>query len=155
MRICESTAGRRRLVHAAVGAAAMLVPGALATEAFGGDARGQQAVLLQCCEGSPDGRQRHGIHKPTEAALTKKVTWYFSGFRRGKFIYAHYLHKKPAAQARFGRATGPCGLLKVKARFYPGGHPRFKTYTVQIDDSKRYSKHASPKIVTKLGTFAF
>jgi hypothetical protein len=91
--------------------------------------------------------------KPAQARLSKKVTWYFSGFRPGRFIYGHYLRKKPVARAKFGRAKGPCGVLKVKAKFYPGGHPRFKSYGVQIDDSKGYSKHASPRIVTKLGTF--
>lgn len=92
--------------------------------------------------------------KPAFAALTKKVTWYFSGFRPGHFIYAHYLRRKPVARTQFGRAKGACGVLKVKARFYPGGHPRYKSYKVQIDDSKRYSKRAAPRIVTKLGTFA-
>jgi hypothetical protein len=91
--------------------------------------------------------------KPAQARLSKKVTWYFSGFRPGRFIYGHYLRKKPVARAKFGRAKGPCGLLKVKARFYPGGHPRFKSYGLQLDDSKSYSKHASPRIVTRLGTF--
>jgi hypothetical protein len=91
--------------------------------------------------------------KPAQARLSKKVTWYFSGFRPGRFIYGHYLHKKPVARAKFGRAKGPCGVLKVKAQFYPGGHPRFKSYGLQLDDSKGYSKHASPRIVTRLGTF--
>jgi hypothetical protein len=91
--------------------------------------------------------------KPAQARLSKKVTWYFSGFKPGRFIYGHYLHNKPVARAKFGRAKGPCGVLKVKAQFYPGGHPRFKSYGLQIDDSTGYSKHASPRIVTRLGTF--
>lgn len=91
--------------------------------------------------------------KPAQARLSKKVTWYFSGFRPGKFVYGHYLRKKQVARAKFGRARGTCGVLKVKAKFYPGGHPRFKSYGLQIDDSGRYTKHASPKIDTKLGTF--
>lgn len=92
---------------------------------------------------------------PRQARFTKRVTWFFSGFRGGKYIYAHYLRRHQVARARFGRAKGPCGVLKVKARLYPGGHPRYKSYKVQIDDSKRYSKHASPRIDTKLATFAF
>lgn len=91
--------------------------------------------------------------KPAQARLSKKVTWYLSGFRPGKFVYGHYLRKKEVARAKFGRAKGPCGLLKVKDKFYPGGHPPFKSYGLQIDDSRRYTKHASPKIDTKLGTF--
>jgi len=92
---------------------------------------------------------------PSEAKFTRRVTWSFSGFRPGKYVYAHYLRKREVARARFGRANGPCGVLKVKARLYPGGHPRYKTYKVQIDDSKRYSQHAAPRIDTKLTSFAF
>ncbi len=91
--------------------------------------------------------------KPSQAPLSHKVVWYFSGFTPGHYVYAHYLRRRPVARTRFGRAKGPCGLLKVRARFYPGGHPRYRSYGVQIDDSKRYTKHASPRIVTKLGTF--
>lgn len=90
--------------------------------------------------------------KPREARFTSKVTWFFSGFDTGKYIYAHYLRKRQVALARFGRAAGPCGLLTVRARLYPGGHPRFRSYGVQIDDSRRYDKNASPKLVTRLGS---
>lgn len=91
--------------------------------------------------------------QPSRAAFTKLVTFYFSGFKPGRFIYAHYLRKHQVARARFGRAKGACGLLKARARLYPGGHPHYKTYKVQIDDSKRYSTHASPRIVTRLNSF--
>lgn len=91
--------------------------------------------------------------RPARSKFTHKVTWFFSGFRPGKPIYAHYLRRHPVAKTRFGKAKGACGLLKTRALLFPGGHPRFKTYHVQIDDSKHYSRHASPKIVTKLGTF--
>ncbi len=91
--------------------------------------------------------------KPQQAPLTRKVTWYFSGFSTGKQVFGHYVHKKQVTLARFGRAQGPCGLLKAKARLFPGGHPHFKNYRVQIDDSLHYSKTASPRFVTRLGTF--
>ncbi len=91
--------------------------------------------------------------RPSQARLTKRVTWYFSGFRPGRYVYGHYLRRHQVARARFGRAKGPCGLLRVRARLYPGGHPRSKSYKLQIDDSKRYSKHASPRIDTRLNTF--
>lgn len=91
--------------------------------------------------------------RPARAKFTHKVTWFFSGFTPGKSIYAHYLRKHPVAKARFGKAKGACGLLKTRALLFPGGHPRHKRYEVQIDDSKRYSKHASPRIVTPLKTF--
>jgi hypothetical protein len=64
--------------------------------------------------------------KPAQARLSKKVTWYFSGFRPGRFIYGHYLRKKPVARAKFGRAKGPCGVLKVKAGSTPAAIPASK-----------------------------
>jgi hypothetical protein len=91
---------------------------------------------------------------PGQAPLTRKITWYLSGFSPDSYVYVHYLHNGPVARARLGRATGACGLLKVRARLYPGGHPRYKKYAVQIDDSRRFSKHASPRIERVLEAFA-
>ncbi len=90
------------------------------------------------------------LPQPSQAKLTSKVTWYFSGFTPGKVIYGHYLRKKPVARARFGRAKGPCGLLKVRARFYPGGHPRSSSYTLVFDNAKRYSKKTRPRVLIKI-----
>jgi hypothetical protein len=91
--------------------------------------------------------------KPARAKFTHPVTFTFSGFKPGKQIYAHFLHPKQVARERFGKAKGVCGVLTTKALLYPGGHPRFKTYKLQFDDSKAYSRHASPRIDTKLNTF--
>jgi hypothetical protein len=90
------------------------------------------------------------LPQPSQAKLTSKVTWYFSGFTPGKVIYGHYLRKKPVARATFGRAKGPCGLLKVRARFYPGGHPRSSSYTLVFDSAKRYSKKTRPRVLIKI-----
>jgi hypothetical protein len=90
------------------------------------------------------------LPQPTQAKLTSKVTWYFSGFTPGRFIFGHYLRKKPVAGVRFGRAKGPCGLLKVRAHFYPGGHPRFRSYTLVFDNSRRYSKKTRPRVLVKI-----
>ena len=77
----------------------------------------------------------------------------FSGFRPGKQIYAHYLHRgKITATAKFGRSKGACGQLKSKAKFYPG-RQRFTTYKVQFDDARKYSPHSSPRFVTTLRLF--
>lgn len=92
---------------------------------------------------------------PATAKPSKKVTCSFSGFRPGAQVYAHYLHRNNVtATAKFGRAKGACGLLKSRARFYPG-RQRFDTYKVQFDDSRRYSPHASPRFVTQLQLFRF
>lgn len=89
---------------------------------------------------------------PAEAKPSKKVTWSFSGFTGGAEIYAHYLHgKKVVATTKFGRAIGPCGVLKKKAAFYPG-HAKYDVYKVQIDDARRYLTHSLPRLVATLRT---
>jgi hypothetical protein len=81
------------------------------------------------------------------------VTWYFSGFDGGHYIYGHYLrHGREVARARFGHAKGDCGLLRVRARFFPG-HQRYRTYGLQFDDTRLYSKRSSPRIVITLGAY--
>jgi hypothetical protein len=92
---------------------------------------------------------------PRHAPLAKRVTWYFSGFLPGRLIYGHYLRRHQVALARFGRSTGVCGLLRVRARFYPGAHQRYRHYGLQLDDSRHYSKHSRPRIITSLNTNLF
>ena len=91
--------------------------------------------------------------KPAKAKFTRRVTFFFSGFTPGKTIFAHFLHPKQVALARYGKAKGACGMLSTKARLYPGGHPHFKSYKVQFDDAKRFSKKASPRLDVTLRTF--
>ena len=50
---------------------------------------------------------------------------------------------------RFGKATGPCGVLKTRAKLFPAT-PHFRSYPVQVDNSKRYSKHSFPKVSGRL-----
>jgi hypothetical protein len=88
---------------------------------------------------------------PHEARFTRRVTFTFSGFIPGREIYAHYVHRgKVVASQRFGRARGVCGTLKTKALQYPGGHPRFDSYTVQFDDARRYARRTTPRNHTQL-----
>lgn len=84
--------------------------------------------------------------QPSQALPSQKVTWYFSGFGPGKPVFGHYLRRQQVALTRFGRANGACGLLKARALLYPGGHPRYRLYGLQLDDSRRYSKHSSPRL---------
>ena len=92
--------------------------------------------------------------QPSVAKPTRKVTWRFSGFMPGHPIYIHYLHEgKVVNRMAFGQAQGPCGTLKVRDRFYPGGHPRFSTYQVVFDQLMRYTQGARPRISTKLTFF--
>jgi hypothetical protein len=95
-------------------------------------------------------RRAHGLR-----ALTFKTKWTFSGFPEGRSIYAHYLFgKKLVARQRFGRAHGPCGLLTVRRRLYPA-KPHHRRYRLQIDTRRRYSRRASPRLVTKVGLQLF
>lgn len=92
------------------------------------------------------------VTQPREAKPTKRVTWSFSGFVAGKAIYAHYLHRgKVVATRSFGRDVGPCGTLKKKALFYPG-HAKYSSYSIQVDNSRRYSKKTLPRVLSTLTT---
>ena len=54
----------------------------------------------------------------------------------------------------FGKAQGPCGTLTAKrTAFTRAGSPQFSKYTVVIDQVKRYSKRARPRISTTLSFF--
>jgi hypothetical protein len=89
--------------------------------------------------------------KPAVARPSQKVRFSFSGFRSGAIVYGHYLRgRKTVATERFGRTNGSCGVLKSKARLFPGGHPAFGTYKIQFDDSRRYRANALPRILTGL-----
>lgn len=90
---------------------------------------------------------------PSVAKPTRKVTWHFSGFTPGRTIWVHYLRKRVVNRMSFGRAHGACGTLTAKRKFYPGGHPHFTKYTVVLDQVKRYTRRARPRIVTTLSFF--
>jgi hypothetical protein len=87
---------------------------------------------------------------PARARPSQKVTYSFSGFTRARQIYAHYVHKgKVAATTKFGRAAGACGMLKHRAQLFPG-RQRYDHYTVQFDDSRRYSPRSMPRFVSTI-----
>lgn len=89
------------------------------------------------------------------SALTRKTRWAFSGFPEGKEIWGHYLYRhKLLARQKFGRAKGPCGLLTTRARMYPAT-PHHRVYQIQLDSSRHYSTHTSPRLVTKIGLQLF
>ncbi|HEY2319226.1 MAG TPA: hypothetical protein VGH67_13065 [Solirubrobacteraceae bacterium] len=84
-----------------------------------------------------------------------KVTFSFSGFVPGKHIYGYYLRKKVVAKARFGKAQGPCGVLKQKALLYPGGRPSSDKYKVTFESSSRYNKNVFPRVTGTLNILHF
>lgn len=91
--------------------------------------------------------------KPSVAPFNKVVKYSFAGFRPGKPIFGHYMrHNKVVLTHKFGKASGPCGVLHVKAKLFPGHGSRHAKYKVQFDDSKKLNKKATPKIVTALAS---
>ena len=89
---------------------------------------------------------------PATASYHKVVTYKFAGFRPHKPIFGHYFRGgKLVITHKFGKASGPCGLLQAKSKLFPGNGPRNARYKVQFDDSKKVNPKATPKIVTSLG----
>jgi hypothetical protein len=89
---------------------------------------------------------------PATGSYTKVVTYIFAGFRPHKPVFGHFFRGgKLVLTHKFGKATGPCGILKTKSKLYPGTSPRDAKYKVQFDDSKKVNPKATPKIVTSLG----
>lgn len=75
-------------------------------------------------------------------------SWAFSGFAAGRPIYAHFrLGGRTLGTYRFGTAKGPCGEYKRSA---PGiaiaGRVRAGTWTIQVDQAKRYSPSTKPAL---------
>lgn len=92
---------------------------------------------------------------PATAKLTQKVRYSFSGFKPGREIYAHYVHKhKVGATVELTRAQGPCGTATARAKLFPG-RQRYDRYTVQFDDSKKYVKTSLPRFVTTISRQLF
>ena len=84
-----------------------------------------------------------------------KVTFSFSGFAPGKHIYGYYLRKKVVAKAKYGKAKGPCGMLKEKALLFPGGHPTKDQYKVTFESSSKFDKNAFPRVTGTLNILHF
>jgi hypothetical protein len=89
--------------------------------------------------------------KPGLGALRERIKWAFSGFPAGSTIWGHYTFGgKVVATQSFGKATAPCGVLKVKKIAFPG-HPRHRRYKLQIDSKKTFSKKTEPAFRTPFG----
>jgi hypothetical protein len=91
--------------------------------------------------------------KPAVAPFNKVVKYTFAGFRPGKPIFGHFQSGgKVVLTYKFGKASGPCGILHTKSRLFPGHASNNAKFKVQFDDSKKLSTKSNPKIVTGLGS---
>jgi hypothetical protein len=129
---------------------------------------GAKTTKLTATATNPDGTKLSGSVTVMSANLAvatspssvrnvrkQKVTFSFSGFVPGKHIYGYYLLKKVVAKVKFGKAHGPCGVLKQKALLYPGGRPSKDKYKVTFESSSRYDKNAFPRVTGTLNILHF
>jgi hypothetical protein len=87
-----------------------------------------------------------------------KTTFSFSGFTPGKHIYGYWLRgKKLVAKDKFGKAHGPCGVLKQKAFLYPGGRPKSgaSVFNVTFENTSSYTANAFPRVTGQLDILHF
>jgi hypothetical protein len=129
---------------------------------------GAKKTQLTATEENPDGTTVTGSVNVMSANLAvatspgsvrnvrkDKVTFSFSGFVPGKHIFGYYLVKKVVAKVKFGKAHGPCGLLKQKTLLYPGGRPSKDKYKVTFESTSRYDKTAFPRVTGTLNILHF
>ena len=93
---------------------------------------------------------------PVTGRPRQKTTWRFAGFPPGRAIYGHYrLGGRTIKNYRFGRATGPCGTLTVRARRVPVPASRIAmgTWRLQLDDRPTYRRATTPRRVVRFRIF--
>jgi hypothetical protein len=87
---------------------------------------------------------------PLNGRPRQKTTWRFSGFPPGTAIYGHYrFGGRTIKNYRFGRPTGPCGTLTVRARRMPIAASRIRrgTWTLQLDQRRHYRRSGARRVV--------
>jgi hypothetical protein len=93
---------------------------------------------------------------PVSGRPRQKTTWRFAGFPPGRNIYGHYrVDGRTMKNYRFGRATGPCGTLTVRARRVPLAASRLRTGTwrLQLDNRRTYRRSTTPRRVVRFRVF--
>lgn len=99
----------------------------------------------------------HGYYAQRQMLLTAnrvhgklEPEYIFVGLRANAPIWGHFLLPggKVEGSERYGVAKGPCGILDVTVRYTWPFYTKYpKRFTVQYDNSKRYSPHARPRFV--------
>jgi hypothetical protein len=79
---------------------------------------------------------------PHRARPSKRVTFRGRGFTGPGGVYAHYLFKGRLRRTvtLTSAVAGPCGTFKARRRQIPVRHPRTGTWTLQVDQQRRYSR---------------
>ena len=88
---------------------------------------------------------------PLSGRPRQKTTWHFAGFPSGTAIYGHFRwHGRTIKNYRFGRPTGPCGTLSVRARRIPvpASSLHSGTWTLQLDQRHQYSRSGARRVIT-------
>jgi hypothetical protein len=87
---------------------------------------------------------------PLNGRPRQKTTWRFSGFPAGTAIYGHYrFGGRTIKNYRFGKPTGPCGTLVVRARRMPISSSRIRrgTWTLQLDQRQHYRRSGARRVI--------
>ena len=87
---------------------------------------------------------------PLSGRPRQKTTWRFAGFPPGTAIYGHYrFHGRTMTNYRFGKPTGPCGTLTVRARRVPVATSRLRsgTWTLQLDQRRHYRRSGARRVI--------
>src|SRR4051794_25521373 len=79
---------------------------------------------------------------PQRARPSKRVTFRGRGFTGPGGVYAHYLFRGRGRTpvTRGGAVPAPCGTFTARRRQIPVRHPRTGTWTLQVDQQRRYSR---------------
>ena len=92
---------------------------------------------------------------PERATPSSRVLFRFSGFRPGRMIHAHYVFEgRVRAHARMAKAKAPCGTAAARRVQIPVANPAVGTWTVQFDNSARYSPRSRPRVSAVIEVYA-
>lgn len=79
--------------------------------------------------------------QPRRSRPSRRILFRGRGFTGASGVYAHYLFGgRVRKTVAFGRPNGPCGTFTVRRRQIPVRHPRTGSWTLQVDQQKRYSR---------------
>jgi hypothetical protein len=95
-------------------------------------------------------RRIFNTNAPLNGRPRQKTTWRFSGFPPGTAIYGHYrINGRTMKNYRFGKPTGPCGTLTVRARRMPMPSSRIRrgTWTLQLDQRRHYRRSGARRVI--------